>query len=40
MLPMRIGVGAIVINKDNKIFVGKRKDFPINNKWQMLVEQK
>ena len=35
MLPMRIGVGAIVINKDNKIFVGKRKDFPINNKWQM-----
>ena len=35
MLPMRIGVGAIVINKDNKIFVGKRKDFHINNKWQM-----
>ena len=35
MLPMRIGVGAIVINKDNKIFLGKRKDFPINNKWQM-----
>ncbi len=35
MLPMRIGVGAIVINKDNKIFVGKRKDFPKNDKWQM-----
>ena len=35
MLPMRIGVGAIVINKDSKIFVGKRKDFSINNKWQM-----
>ncbi len=33
-LPLRVGVGAIVINKDNKIFVGKRKDHP-NNKWQM-----
>ena len=35
MLPMIFGVGAIVINKDSKIFVGKRKDFSINNKWQM-----
>jgi len=33
-LPLRIGVGAIVINKENKIFVGKRKDHP-NNNWQM-----
>ena len=34
-LPLRVGVGAIVINKENKIFVGKRKDHPDNNKWQM-----
>ena len=34
-LPLRVGVGAIVINKENKIFVGKRIDFPKNNKWQM-----
>ena len=33
-LPLRIGVGAIVLNTDNKIFVGKRKDNPVN-KWQM-----
>ena len=33
-LPLRVGVGAIVINKENKIFVGKRKDHP-NNNWQM-----
>ena len=33
-LPLRIGVGAIVLNNKNKIFVGKRKDNPIN-KWQM-----
>ena len=33
-LPLRIGVGAIVINNKNKIFVGKRKDNPVN-KWQM-----
>ena len=31
---MRIGVGAIILNKDNHVFVGKRKDNPIN-KWQM-----
>ena len=33
-LPLRIGVGVIVLNKENKIFVGKRKDNPVD-KWQM-----
>ena len=33
-LPMRIGVGVVVLNSDNKVFVGKRKDNPID-KWQM-----
>ena len=33
-LPMREGVGVIILNDDNKIFVGKRKDNP-TNKWQM-----
>ena len=33
-LPMRNGVGAIVLNDKNKIFVGKRKDNP-TDKWQM-----
>ena len=33
-LPMRQGVGIIVLNNDNKVFVGKRKDNPID-KWQM-----
>ena len=33
-LPLRIGVGIIVLNNENKIFVAKRKDNPIN-KWQM-----
>ena len=33
-LPMRIGVGAIILNNENKVFVGKRKDNPID-KWQM-----
>ena len=33
-LPMRKGVGVIILNKENKVFVGKRKDNPIN-KWQM-----
>ena len=33
-LPLRIGVGIIVLNKQNKIFVGKRKDNPVD-KWQM-----
>ena len=34
ILPLRTGVGVIVLNKDNKVFVGKRKDNPID-KWQM-----
>ena len=33
-LPLRIGVGIIVLNHENKIFVGKRKDNPVY-KWQM-----
>ena len=31
---MRTGVGIIVLNKDNLVFVGKRKDNP-GDKWQM-----
>ena len=33
-LPMRKGVGVIILNKENKVFVGKRKDNPVDN-WQM-----
>ena len=33
-LPMRIGVGIILLNKKNQVFVGKRKDNP-GDKWQM-----
>jgi|TARA_B100002052_G_C15773847_1_gene548264 putative (di)nucleoside polyphosphate hydrolase len=33
-LPMRQGVGVIVLNRNNEVFVGKRKDNPID-KWQM-----
>ena len=33
-LPMRIGVGVILLNKKNQVFVGKRKDNP-GDKWQM-----
>ena len=33
-LPLRVGVGAIVLNEYNKVLVGKRKDNPID-KWQM-----
>ena len=33
-LPLRLGVGVVVLNKENKVFVGKRKDNPID-KWQM-----
>ena len=33
-LPMRKGVGVIVLNNDNKVFVGKRKDIPVD-RWQM-----
>ena len=31
---MRQGVGVIVLNNDNRVLVGKRKDNPID-KWQM-----
>ena len=31
---MRTGVGIIVLNDENKVFVGKRKDNP-GDKWQM-----
>jgi len=34
ILPLRTGVGIIVLNSQNKIFVGKRKDNPFD-KWQM-----
>ena len=33
-LPLRKGVGIIVLNKENHVFVGKRKDNP-TDKWQM-----
>ena len=33
-LPLRSGVGIVVLNNQNKIFVGKRKDNP-GDKWQM-----
>ena len=33
-LPMQSGVGVIILNNKNKVFVGKRKDNPID-KWQM-----
>ena len=33
-LPLRKGVGVVVLNKDNKIFVAKRIDNP-KNFWQM-----
>ncbi len=33
-LPMRDGVAVIILNKKNEVFVGKRKDNPID-KWQM-----
>ena len=33
-LPLRVGVGIILLNKDNKIFVGKRIDNP-KKFWQM-----
>ena len=33
-LPMRVGVGIIVLNDNNQVFVGKRKDNP-TDKWQM-----
>ena len=33
-LPLRTGVGIAVLNSNNQIFVGKRKDNPFD-KWQM-----
>jgi putative (di)nucleoside polyphosphate hydrolase len=33
-LPMRIGVGVILLNNKNQVFVGRRKDNP-GDKWQM-----
>ena len=33
-LPLRSGVGIVVLNKDNKVFVAKRIDNP-ENFWQM-----
>ncbi len=33
-LPLRSGVGVVILNNKNKVFVGKRKDNPVN-KWQM-----
>ena len=33
-LPMRSGVGIVILNKQNKVFVAKRRDNPID-KWQM-----
>ena len=34
VLPLRIGVGIILLNDENKVFVGKRIDNP-KNFWQM-----
>ena len=33
-LPLRSGVGIVVLNKNNKVFVAKRIDNP-KNFWQM-----
>ena len=33
-LPLRVGVGIVLLNKQNKIFVGRRIDNP-RNFWQM-----
>ena len=33
-LPLRNGVGVIILNNKNEVFVGKRKDNPID-RWQM-----
>ena len=34
-LPLRIGVGILLLNMENKIFVGKRIDNQEGNFWQM-----
>ena len=28
-LPLRLGVGIVLLNSDNKVFVGKRIDNPV-----------
>ena len=33
-LPLRKGVGIIILNNNNHVFVGKRKDNP-GDRWQM-----
>ena len=33
-LPLRLGVGIVLLNPDNKVFVGKRIDNPVNF-WQL-----
>ena len=33
-LPLRIGVGIVLLNNENKVFVGKRIDNP-KSSWQM-----
>jgi putative (di)nucleoside polyphosphate hydrolase len=33
-LPMRLGVGIILLNEKNQVFVGKRRDNP-GDRWQM-----
>ena len=33
-LPLRLGVGIVLLNSDDKVFVGKRIDNPVNF-WQM-----
>jgi len=33
-LPMRSGIGVVILNSQNMVFVGKRKDNPVD-KWQM-----
>ena len=34
-LPLRLGVGIIVLNNKNEVFVGKRIDNQVGNHWQM-----
>ena len=34
ILPLRVGVGIVVLNSKNEVFVAKRKDNPVD-KWQM-----
>ena len=33
-LPLRLGVGIVLLNSENKVFVGKRIDNPVNF-WQL-----